>query len=79
MTFFDCLMECAKTPKLVAEFNRLTGRHVGEKLARSPFEEMIDKATGYEQVLTAQQDDDLRAFVEFCHEFVWTRLPPRVA
>lgn len=75
MTFVDCLMECAKTPKLVTQFNRLTDRHVGEKLARSPFETMIDKATGYEDVLTAQQDDDLRAFVEFCYDCVWTRLP----
>lgn len=75
MTFLDCLMECANTPNLVAQFNRLTDRHVGEKLARSPFEAMIDKVTGYEPVLSAQQDDDLRAFVEFCYDYVWTRLP----
>ncbi|MFL1449249.1 hypothetical protein ACI77O_12710 [Pseudomonas tritici] len=75
MTFFDCLMECAKTPKLVTEFNRLTNRHVGEKLARSPFDALIDKATGYQEVLNEQSDDDLRAFVGFCYECVWARLP----
>ncbi|GGM25039.1 hypothetical protein ACFQDN_21690 [Pseudomonas asuensis] len=75
MTFYDCLMECAITPTLVSEFNRLTGRHVGEKLVRHPLEEMIDKATGYEEMRKCQQDDDLLAFIEFCHECVWVRLP----
>ena len=78
MTFFDCLMECAKAPKLVAEFNRLTNRHVGEKLARSPFDALIDKATGYQEVLNEQSDEDLSAFVEFCYECVWARLPQNV-
>lgn len=77
MNFHDCLMECAKTPDLVEQFNRLTGRQLGEKLLRSPIDEMIDKATGYQEVLAAQQDDDLRAFVEFCYEYVWARLPPQ--
>ncbi|WP_304526891.1 hypothetical protein [Halomonas sp. I5-271120] len=51
MTFFDCLTECAKTPALVSEFNRLTGRHVGEKLQREPLIQMIDSVTGYDEVL----------------------------
>lgn len=75
MTFYDCLMECAKTPDLVSEFNRLTGRHVGEKLVRNPIEMMIDKATGYSEALSSQKDEDLIAFIEFCHDCVWTRLP----
>lgn len=75
MTFYDCLLECARTPDLVSEFNRLTGRHVGEKLARHPIEVMVDQATGFDQALAAYQDEDLRAFIEFCHDCVWTRLP----
>jgi hypothetical protein len=75
MTFADCLIECAKAPGFVSNFNRLTGRHLGEQLKRSPIEKMIDASTGYEEILAAQQDEDLRAFVEFCHETVWTRIP----
>lgn len=79
MNFSDCLMECARTPQLVSEFNRLTGRHVGEKLNRLPLIQMVDQATGYEEVLKAQQDDDLGAFIEFCHEHVWLTLQDRQA
>lgn len=73
MNFYDCLMECARAPDLVGEFNRLTGRQVGDKLTRHPIEQLVDQATGYEQALEAQKDDDLRAFIEFCHDNVWTR------
>lgn len=75
MTFADCLIECAKNAEFVAQFNRLTGRHLGEQLKRSPIEKMIDATTGYEDILAMQQDEDLRAFIEFCHETVWTRMP----
>ena len=75
MTFYDCLLACAGMPEFVQGFNRLTGCHLGEKLARSPFDAMIDKATGYDEVLAAQQDGELQQFVEFCHEFVWLRRP----
>ena len=79
VSFYECLMACARRPELVSEFNRLTGRHVGEKLARSPLEAMIDEATGYEQCLAAQCDDDLRAFIEFCHDVVWLTFNPQAA
>lgn len=75
MTFSECLIECAKNTEFVAQFNRLTGRHLGEQLKRSPIEKMIGATTGYEETLAAQQDGDLRAFIEFCHETVWTRIP----
>jgi hypothetical protein len=75
MTFYDCLMTCARSPDLVAQFNRLTGRHVGEKLIRSPLDLLVDQATGYDDMLKAQQDEDLSAFIEFCHTHVWLTLP----
>lgn len=80
MTFLECVMECAKAPGIVEQFNRLTGRHLGEKLVRHPLEVLVDKSTGYDQVLAAQQEEDVRAFVEFCHECVWIRIagvPPQ--
>lgn len=75
MTFHDCLMECARNQELVNQFSRLTGRKVGVATTRSPLEAMIDQATGFQETLDKQMDDDLRAFVEFCHEVVWSRLP----
>lgn len=75
MTFYDCLMDCAKNQEFVDQFNRLTGCKVGVASIRSPLDAMIDQATGYQETLDKQMDDDLRAFVKFCHEVVWSRLP----
>lgn len=75
MTFYECLMECAGNQDLVDQFNRLTGRKVGVADIRSPLDRMIDKASGYEETLTLKCEDDLRAFIDFCYEAVWARLP----
>lgn len=75
MTFYDCLMECAKNQHLVDQFNRLTERKLGVTAIRTPLDAMIDASTGYEATLNLQMEDDLRAFIEFCHDVVWMRLP----
>lgn len=75
MTFYECLMSCAGNQELVDQFNRLTGREVGAADMRSPLDRMIDQASGYEETLALSVEDDLRAFIQFCHEAVWTRLP----
>lgn len=70
MTFHECLMFCAKQSELVENFNRLTGYKLGEP--RSPIDQMIDQATGLE-------DEAMREFISFVHEFVWLRLPREVS
>lgn len=69
MTFYDCVMACAAEPRFVEGFDRLIGanlcgRGTGLDLA-------IDKATG-------RQDAELQAFIVFCWDVVWTRLPVEV-
>ena len=59
LTFHDVLMECAGTPELVREFNRLTGHSLMEG---SPIERMVDEATGREE----QALCDFTAFVFEC-------------
>ena len=75
MTFYDCLMACAENEELVLQFNRLTKRKVGVSTLRTPLEKLIDASTGYQAMLDAQAEDDLRAFIDFCHDAVWCRLP----
>lgn len=75
MTFADCLKECISTPGFVENFNRLTGRQLGEALKRTPIERMIDECSGYDKTVAEKQEDDIRAFLEFCYECVWIRLP----
>ena len=66
VTFKQCLAECAATPELVAEFDRLTGHNLSRR--GSKLDIQIDDATG-------RTDAGLKAFIEFVHEFVWERLP----
>lgn len=74
MNFEECLMECASQPELVQQFNRLTGSNLGEK--RSPIDIMVDNATGYENIVAAQQNEQCARFVEFVYNCVWLRLAP---
>jgi hypothetical protein len=70
VTFNDCLMECARNPDLVREFNRLAGCHLpvpGERDTRSPLDRLIDDATGYGGVL----ESELKQFCEFVWDCVW--------
>lgn len=74
MTFIECLRACAAHSELVENFNRLTGSRLG--IDRSPVEALVDQATGYEEVLAAQQAAQCAQFVQFVFDAIWTRLPP---
>jgi hypothetical protein len=67
VTFADCLRQCVSTPEFVAQFDRLTGNHLTEMVARSPLDEMIDKATGRDRAAWL-------GFIIFVDEMVWSRL-----
>lgn len=70
--FFECVEMCASRPEFVSEFNRLTGRKLGENLVpSSPIAKMVDEATGFDEARDTQQREDSRAFIEFCFEYVW--------
>ena len=64
--FLRCLHEAIDTPELVENFDRLYGATLSTRT--SPIERMVDEATG-------KRDDDMRAFVEFVHFSIYTRLP----
>lgn len=64
--FLRICHEAIATRELVAQFNRLTGSTLGARL--SPIEAMVDAATG-------KADTDIRAFINFCHEYIYLRLP----
>ena len=64
--FMACLLESIDTPELVAQFNRLYGATLGARA--TTIEQLIDRATGKER-------DDMRAFTEFVHFSIYTRIP----
>jgi hypothetical protein len=66
-SFVDCFAQAARTPELLAEFDRLTGHHLSEVNRRSPINAMIDEATGRDR-------EALKAFTAFVAEFVWAPL-----
>lgn len=65
LAFMDAVHECARNRDFVAEFNRLTGCHLGEPC--SPLDVAIDEVTGWER-------EQLGRFVTFVAEFVWMPL-----
>ena len=67
--FLRCILEAAKIPELVFEFDRLQGSNLSRK--GSALDLMVDDATG-------RIDDDLAAFVDFVHKAVYQRLDPDV-
>ena len=67
MTFPECVSVCAKTPGLVKEFDRLTGRHLSEIGRKRPLDALIDEATG-------RDAEAFEAFVAFVWDCLWTRL-----
>ena len=67
--FIACLHESVAVPELVANFNRLYGATLGGRA--TPVEQMVDIATG-------KAKDDMRAFIEFVHFSIYTRLPEKV-
>jgi len=68
MTFYDCVIQCAGTPDLVKEFDRLTGHNLADLKPRSGLDRMIDEATGRDK-------EGLEEFLRFVFDCIWTRLP----
>ena len=71
MNFVEVAIECIGTPKLVKEFNRLSGCSLGVD-KRKPIEKMIDDATSYQYGIATK--DDLEKFVAFVYECIWLPL-----
>jgi len=72
MTFEECVVHCAGNREFVSEFNRLSGRQMGEP--RTGIELAIDVACG--------RDPDREAFpefIQFIRECVWKPLVLKVA
>ncbi len=66
MTFEGCVAVAAANKELVAEFDRLNGSNLSRKgLA---IELAVDDATG-------RTEDDVRKFIDFVWECIYTRLP----
>ena len=76
MTFEECLRECLMNQELVKEFDRLQGTHLMSLVrdTRAPIVRMIDKATGYQEVLDRQHHEDMQKFITFAYEYIWSRL-----
>jgi hypothetical protein len=68
LTYIDCLMQAARTPSLVAEFDRLTGHKLATVGKGTPLDQMIDDACGV-------HDAAMRDFCEFVWDCVYLRLP----
>ncbi len=73
MTFQDCVMECAKTPELVKEFNRLSDSHLFVD-TRSSLEKMIDEATGFQLEVARREHEAMQKFLDFVFACVWIPL-----
>lgn len=67
MTFEECCHECIGNKELLREFNRLTGKHLGEH--RSGVIRTIDEACGYDPDMEA-----MPLFVAFVYDAVWCRM-----
>lgn len=65
MTFEQCLMECAGTKELVAEFDRLNNTNLS--MRGSAIDLRIDAATG-------RMAADIAKFTEFVAEFIYLPL-----
>lgn len=63
--FLACLGEAINTPELVRQHDRLYGSTLMSRV--TPIERMVDKATG-------KADDDMKAFVEFVHRYIYLTL-----
>jgi hypothetical protein len=66
MNFEQCVMECARHPELIQQFDRLRGTNLQMKGA--PIDLMVDQATG-------RLADDVSLFITFVYDVVWSRLP----
>ncbi len=66
MTFEDCVRKCLANKPLVTEFDRLNKSNLSCKGAPIALE--IDKCTG-------RLESDVKAFIAFVWDAVWTRIP----
>lgn len=64
VTLEDCVLECARVPELVREFDRLSGTHLSKVGQRNGLDTLIDQATG-------RDDAAMGKFVEFVLWAVW--------
>lgn len=71
VTFVDALLASITNLDLVEQYDRLFGASLSKIAKRTPVEQMIDDATGYE-------DAQMAGFVAFVYDVVWCRLPPEV-
>lgn len=71
MDFAQACAEAAMIPEFVENYNRIMGANFQIPKARSPIEQMVDKACGYSDI----NEEETRKFAAFFYEFVWSRLP----
>ena len=64
VTFFECL-QVSLYSELLPQWERLSGKKL---LASSPFDRLIDQATGYDLTL-------MREFADFVYECVFCTMP----
>lgn len=62
---------------MIDQFNRLQGRKLGTKPALTSIEKMIDQATGYDGEISAQESSDMKAFIKFVQDCIWSRIPEK--
>lgn len=71
LKFEQCVEMCLNEPEFVAGFNKLAKANLGKQL-RSGILAMVDQATGFDEI---KEQENLKKFVAFVYETVWTRLP----
>lgn len=71
VTFWDCVMECARTPSFLSEIDRLKGTSFSTLGRRAPLIQMIDEATGHERA-------EIEDFLEIVYDLVYSRLPREI-
>jgi len=78
MNVFDsyilCLNESFCNTELLKQYNRLNGSHLGNDVYRKPIEVMVDKATGYQEVIDKQFTLEMIGFMCFVYRCVWLPL-----
>lgn len=68
VTFWDCVVECARTPSFLAEIDRLASTKFSTFGERPPIVQMIDEATGHDRAMAMQ-------FLWIVWEVVYSRIP----
>ncbi len=70
MDIYEAFAEAASNKELVTEFNRLYDKKF--MVPRSPIEQMVDKATGFDRSKFLSESD--RAFADFFMQCIWVPL-----